>query len=53
MLDELNRSLPGVQQSFFQLVLDRALGNDKNGEMALNLYKSLGMDIASILETKR
>tara|TARA_Y100000816_G_C26094996_1_gene579258 strand:- start:113 stop:1210 length:1098 start_codon:yes stop_codon:yes gene_type:complete len=31
MLDELNRSLPGVQQSFFQLVLDRALGNDKNG----------------------
>ena len=31
MLDELNRSLPGVQQSFFQLVLDRELGNDKNG----------------------
>lgn len=30
-LDELNRSLPGVQQSFFQLVLDRQLGNDKNG----------------------
>ena len=35
MLDELNRSLPGVQQSFFQLVLDRELGNDKNG----NPYK--------------
>jgi hypothetical protein len=32
MLDELNRSLPGVQQSFFQLVLDRELGNDKDGE---------------------
>lgn len=31
MLDELNRSLPGVQQSFFQLVLDRALGNDEDG----------------------
>jgi hypothetical protein len=31
MLDELNRSLPGVQQSFFQLILDRELGNDKNG----------------------
>ena len=31
MLDELNRSLPGVQQSFFQLVLDRELGNDKKG----------------------
>jgi len=30
-LDELNRSLPTVQQSFFQLVLDRQLGNDKNG----------------------
>lgn len=30
-LDELNRSLIGVQQSFFQLVLDRQLGNDKNG----------------------
>jgi hypothetical protein len=35
MLDELNRSLPGVQQSFFQLVLDRELGNDKHG----NPYK--------------
>jgi len=35
MLDELNRSLPGVQQSFFQLVLDRELGNDKDG----NPYK--------------
>ena len=31
MLDEMNRALPGVQQSFFQLVLDRELGNDKNG----------------------
>ena len=31
MLDEVNRSLPGVQQSFFQLVLDRELGNDKEG----------------------
>ena len=31
LLDELNRSLPGVQQSFFQLVLDRELGNDENG----------------------
>ena len=30
-LDELNRSLPSVQQSFFQLVLDRQLGNDVNG----------------------
>ncbi len=30
-LDELNRSLPGVQQGFFQLILDRELGNDKNG----------------------
>lgn len=35
MLDEMNRSLPGVQQSFFQLVLDRELGNDKDG----NPYK--------------
>ncbi len=31
LLDELNRSLRGVQQSFFQIVLDRELGNDKNG----------------------
>ena len=30
-LDELNRSLPTVQQSFFQMVLDRKLGNDKEG----------------------
>ena len=30
-LDEVNRSLPGVQQSFFQLVLDRQLGNDADG----------------------
>ena len=34
-LDELNRSLPGVQQAFFQIVLDRALGNDDKG----NPYK--------------
>lgn len=34
-LDELNRSLPSVQQSFFQIVLDRELGNDENG----NPYK--------------
>ena len=31
LLDEFNRSLKGVQQSFFQLVLDREMGNDKNG----------------------
>lgn len=30
-LDEFNRSLPGVMQSFFQIVLDRRLGNDKDG----------------------
>lgn len=30
-LDEVNRSLPTVQQSFFQLVLDRQLGNDADG----------------------
>jgi hypothetical protein len=30
-LDELNRALIGVQQSAFQLILDRQLGNDKNG----------------------
>jgi len=30
-LDELNRALIGVQQSAFQLILDRELGNDKNG----------------------
>ncbi len=30
-LDELNRSLPAVQQSFFQIVLDRQLGNDESG----------------------
>ena len=35
MLDEMNRALPGVQQSAFQLVLDRELGNDKDG----NPYK--------------
>lgn len=31
MLDELNRALPGVQQSAFQLILDRELGNDEKG----------------------
>ncbi|MAI57609.1 MAG: hypothetical protein CML56_01240 [Rhodobacteraceae bacterium] len=31
MLDEMNRALPGVQQSAFQLVLDRELGNDEDG----------------------
>ena len=31
MLDEMNRALPGVQKSAFQLVLDRELGNDKDG----------------------
>ncbi len=31
MLDELNRALPGVMQSFFQIVLDRELGNDASG----------------------
>ena len=30
-LDELNRSMPQVQQAFFQVVLDRSLGNDANG----------------------
>ena len=32
MLDELNRSMPQVMQSFFQIVLDRELGNNANGE---------------------
>ncbi len=31
MLDELNRSMPSVQQAFFQIVLDRELGNDEDG----------------------
>ena len=31
MLDELNRAMPGVMQGFFQVVLDRHLGNDVNG----------------------
>jgi len=31
MLDELNRSMPGVMQGFFQIVLDRELGNDAEG----------------------
>lgn len=34
-LDELNRGLPTVQQAFFQIVLDRCLGNDEDG----NPYK--------------
>jgi len=32
MLDELNRSLPQVMQGFFQVVLDRELGNGPDGE---------------------
>tara|TARA_R110000824_G_scaffold174589_2_gene352764 strand:+ start:253 stop:1335 length:1083 start_codon:yes stop_codon:yes gene_type:complete len=32
MLDELNRSMPQVMQSFFQIVLDRQLGNNAEGE---------------------
>ena len=31
MLDELNRSMPQVMQSFFQVVLDRQLGNHVDG----------------------
>ena len=31
MLDELNRSMPQVMQAFFQIVLDRELGNDSSG----------------------
>ena len=31
MLDELNSSMPGVMQGFFQIVLDRELGNDSEG----------------------
>jgi len=36
-LDELNRSMPQVLQSFFQIVLDRCLGNDVNG-MPMKLH---------------
>lgn len=36
-LDELNRGLPAVQQSFFQIVLDRCLGNDEEGN-AYNIH---------------
>ena len=36
-LDEFNRGLPAVQQSFFQIVLDRQLGNDENG-MPYNIH---------------
>ena len=32
MLDELNRSMPQVMQSFFQIVLDRELGNNVDGK---------------------
>lgn len=32
MLDELNRAMPQVMQSFFQVVLDRELGNNVDGE---------------------
>lgn len=31
-LDEMNRANPQVLQAFFQVVLDRCLGNDSNGE---------------------
>lgn len=31
-LDELNRSSPQVLQAFFQVILDRCLGNDANGD---------------------
>ena len=31
LLDELNRSMPQVMQSFFQIVLDRELGNNVDG----------------------
>ena len=31
MLDELNRAMPTVMQAFFQIVLDRELGNDVDG----------------------
>jgi len=31
MLDEINRSMPQVMQAFFQVVLDRELGNDGAG----------------------
>ena len=31
MLDELNRAMPTVMQAFFQIVLDRELGNDEDG----------------------
>jgi len=34
-LDEFNRSMPQVQQAFFQVVLDRSLGNDANGNPML------------------
>ena len=37
MLDELNRSMPQVMQSFFQIVLDRELGNNSAGE-AMSLH---------------
>ena len=37
MLDELNRSMPQVMQSFFQIVLDRELGNNAEGE-AIRLH---------------
>lgn len=39
MLDELNRSMPSVMQSFFQIVLDRELGNNVEGE-PLRLHPS-------------
>jgi len=42
LLDELNRALPGVMQSAFQLVLDRQLGADKNGN-AIKLHPGTRM----------
>lgn len=32
LLDELNRAMPAVMQSFFQIILDRELGNNVHGE---------------------
>lgn len=32
MIDEFNRAMPSVMQSFFQVILDRELGNNVDGE---------------------
>ena len=37
LLDEINRSMPQVMQAFFQVVLDRSLGNDAGG-MPMTLH---------------